>query len=262
MSLSPSHGLKLVWYREQVFHTAAADYIFSLFDDPVDQSVRPAACLAPTTPLNTFKLTKIRFPPGSETHAYHCLNLPQQQFFSYYFIPTSFPFPLSAEGRIISHFLSFAQRKGASRGVGRVRMRSNRYSPEEFSALTHLVRRTGIATEDKNPPAPLRSHASRLPVIVQKRGIPNGQNGETWRPVHCSHLRRDPFSAASTRDQAVSSQWVDARSEAAERISQLGAQTLSQLRGGSDDQTRVCCLLFKHAHSEQKSEARVSSIHY
>lgn len=90
-----------------------------------------------------FKLTKIRFLPRSETHAYHCWNLPQQQFFSYYFISTSFPFPFSARTR--HHFsLSFiCTTHRASRGVGRVRINTNRYSPEEFSALTHLVRRTG-----------------------------------------------------------------------------------------------------------------------
>lgn len=42
----------------------------------------------------------------------------------------------------------------------------------------------------------------------------------------------------------------------------LAPQALWQLRGASHDQTDVCCLLFKQAHSERKSQATVSYIHY
>lgn len=273
MSPSPSFGLQLVWYREQVFrHTTAADWIFPLLGPvgPIWWSSRSISLSnTPTCSLS-----------GADNHVQHvqshlnhfsssfwcsCISLFKSVAAAILFLLfdlnlISFSIICRTQHHFSLSFISTMQR--ASRGGGRVWINTNRYSAEEFAPCNPFSQTDQRCDRGQKPSNAFEEPRKPLLAVVQKQGNLNGQHGVTLCPVHCSHLRRDLFSAATTQDQAVSSQWVDVRSEAAEHISQLGAQTLSQLRGGSDDQTHVCRLLFKHAHSQQKSEARVSYINY
>lgn len=143
------------------------------FDDPVDQSVchnTPTCSLSGTD--NHVQRVQSHLNPFSSSFWCSCISLFKSVaaaillLFDLNFI--SFPIICRTQRRFSPSFISTMQR--ASRGGGRVWINTNRHSPEEFAPCTPLVRRTSIATEDKNLPTPLRSRASRCWLLSRNRG--------------------------------------------------------------------------------------------